>query len=239
LKKRRVLALLAGLSLLALVPGSTLAVVGTIDQSNVPAAPPPVTNTSGTLAESFTVGQTGLMTAVDLYLITAGGAVSTTVNILALDGSGHPTGAALATGTVSVSTTGAFINFPFTTALSVTAGQKYAIVVVLGDAGPWWYGDTGNTYGGGDAMFTNSFPTGWTAPAPPVNTPILDYYFRTYVAPPLPPGATAPPTSTVGNGSSNSSTLPAALLICIAFGGLALVAVEARRLRTRNETGPR
>ena len=235
--KHRVLALFAGLLLLALVPGSTLAVVGVVDQSNVPAAPPPVINTSGTLAESFTVGQTGLMTAVDLYLITAGGAVSTTVNILALDGSGHPTGAALATGTVSVSTTGAFINFPFTTALSVTTGQKYAIEVVLGDAGPWWYGDTGDTYGGGAAMYTNTFPTGWTAPAPPVNTPILDYYFRTYVAPPA--GATAPPTSTVVAGSGNSSTLPAVLLICFAFGGLAVVAVEARRLKIRQDTRPR
>ena len=237
--KRRILALFAGLLLVALVPGSTLALVAVVDQSNVPAAPPPVTNTSGTLAESFTVGQTGLMTAVDLYLITAGGAVSTTVNIMALDGSGHPTGAALATGTVSVSTTGAFINFPFATALSVTAGQTYAIEVVLGDAGPWWYGDTGNTYGGGAAMFTNTFPTGWTAPAPPVNTPILDYYFRTYVAPPLPPGATAPPTSTVVDGSRNNSTLPAALLICFAFGGLALVAVEARRLKIRPDTRQR
>jgi hypothetical protein len=161
------------------------------------------------------------------------------VNILALDGSGHPTGAALATGTVSVDTTGAFINFPFGTALSVTAGQKYAIEVVLGNGGPWWYGDTSETYGGGAAMFTNSFPTGWTAPAPPVNTPIIDYYFRTYVAPPLPPGATAPPTSTAPQGSSNGSSPLAALLICFAFGGLALVAVEARRLRMRNETGPR
>jgi hypothetical protein len=43
LKKRRALGLLTGLLLLGLMPGSTLAVVGSIDQSNVPAAPPPVT----------------------------------------------------------------------------------------------------------------------------------------------------------------------------------------------------
>jgi len=234
--KRRALALFAGLLLLAMVPGPTLAVVATIDQSNVPAAPPPVTNDSGTLAESFTVGQTGLMTAVDLYLITAGGAVSTTVDIRALDGSGHPTGSALATGTVSVDTTGAWINFPFTTALSVTAGQHYAIVVILADGGPWWYGATSETYGGGAGMYTNSDPTGWTAPAPPVNTPIVDFYFRTYVAA---PGTTAPPTSTSLDGSSNNSSPLSALFICFAFGGLALVAVEARRLRIRNETRPR
>ena len=235
MKKRRALALLAGLLLLALLPGSALAVVP-IDQSNAPAAPPPVANTSGTLAESFTVGHTGLMTAVDLWLITAGGAVSTTVNILALDGSGHPTGAPLATGTVSVNTTGAWINFPFTTALSVATGQKYAIEVVLPDSGPWWYGATSETYGGGAAMYTNSFPTGWTAPAPPVNTPIIDYYFRTYVAP---PGTTAPPTSTTRQGSSNNSSPLSLLLICFAFGGLALVAIEARRLKIRQDTRPR
>jgi hypothetical protein len=46
-------------------------------------------------------------------------------------------------------------------------------------------------------------------------------------------GVTAPPTSTGSSGSSNSSTPLFALLICFAFGGLGLAAVEAQRRTVR------
>jgi hypothetical protein len=45
--------------------------------------------------------------------------------------------------------------------------------------------------------------------------------------------ATPPPTSTGSNGSSGSSTPLFALLICLAFGGLGLAAVEAQRRSIR------
>jgi hypothetical protein len=46
-------------------------------------------------------------------------------------------------------------------------------------------------------------------------------------------GTTPPPTSTGSNGLTNSSTPLFALLICLAFGGLALVAVDAQRRSIR------
>ena len=45
--------------------------------------------------------------------------------------------------------------------------------------------------------------------------------------------STPPPTSTGGSGSSNDSTPLFALLICLAFGGLGLAAVEAQRRTIR------
>jgi hypothetical protein len=45
---------------------------------------------------------------------------------------------------------------------------------------------------------------------------------------------TPPPTSTGGNGSSNSSIPLLALLICLAFGGLGIAAVETQRRSTKS-----
>jgi hypothetical protein len=47
------------------------------------------------------------------------------------------------------------------------------------------------------------------------------------------PVTTPPPTSTGSNGSSNNSTPLFALLICLAFGGLGLLAVQAQRRSMR------
>ena len=45
---------------------------------------------------------------------------------------------------------------------------------------------------------------------------------------------TPPPTSTGGDGSGNSSTPLLALMICLAFGGVGLAAIEAQRRSIRN-----
>ncbi len=46
-------------------------------------------------------------------------------------------------------------------------------------------------------------------------------------------GVTAPPTSTSGGTSGNGSTPLFALLICLAFAGLGLLAVQAQRRTVR------
>jgi hypothetical protein len=48
------------------------------------------------------------------------------------------------------------------------------------------------------------------------------------------PLCTPPPTGTSSGGSDNSSTPLLAVLICLAFGGLGLAAVETQRRRVHS-----
>lgn len=207
--KRRVLALSAGLLLLGLLPGSTLAAnPASIDQVNVVGSNQD--NDGGHLmAQTFTVGKTGMLSSVDLWF--AGGG-SVTVDIKALDGSGHPTGLSLATGTgtASSASNGGWTNFPFSVPLSVTSGQVYAIVFDFtgNPGGPWAYGSNigTDTYTGGVALFF--FSSAWTTMSSANLVP--DLAFRDYVDPnttPAPsitpaPTNTPPPTSTAAGSSS-------------------------------------
>jgi hypothetical protein len=133
--KRRALALAlcAGLLLPGLMPGATLAIATPVylDQSNTTYT----SNVSGKLAQTFTAGQSGILSQVDLFLasLNSGGA-TLSVSIYPTDASGTPvtTGTALATsGIASVpynASTGVWIEFSFASPCSVTAGTMYAIV---------------------------------------------------------------------------------------------------------------
>src|ERR1035437_3820682 len=173
--KRRALAICASLLLVALVPGSTLAIPSTsnLDQHNDHATPlsSHFVGTGSDLAQTFTAGKSGLLSGVDLY-VNADPSVSLPVSIEATT-SGLPTGSALASASSTVSSTAGWVHFSFTTPLSVVKDTVYAIVYNTSDGGAW-FGST-DTYPGGQGFILDP---PWT---PTVNLTVADFAFRTYV----------------------------------------------------------
>jgi hypothetical protein len=180
--KRRALALCAGFLLMGLMPGSTLAIVTPtyIDQSNTVKA----ANVSGHFAQTFTAGQSGPLSRVDLVLVSANaGGDSLSLSIYPTDGAGTPvtTGTALATsGVASVpccAVTGAWVSFSFASPFSVTAGTMYAIVfdTHAGGANVWAFGSNTNAYSRGAAWRASPSWGHETSPDPD------DFDFRTYL----------------------------------------------------------
>jgi hypothetical protein len=171
--KRRALAFCASLLLVALLPGSTLAIpTSNLDQHNDPATPLSTywVGSESDLAQTFTAGKSGLLSGVDLYVRNENGSASLTVSIEATT-SGLPTGSALASASSTVSSPAGWVHFSFPTPLSVVKDTVYAIVFNTGGNGAW-FGST-NTYPGGQAFIAGP---PWTAP---VN--LADFAFRTYV----------------------------------------------------------
>ena len=195
MSQRVALALCAGL-LLGLMPGSALA-KPTVDQQNIADG----TGFSGvdTLAQTFTVGRTGTLTQIDL-LIDESPAKSLTVHIKAV-GATYPTGSDLATGSASVNVQ-AWYHFPLSKALSVKAGQKYAIIFSLGATGGVYGSTSGDKYPRGQALVED--PSWFTYAG------TIDFDFKTYVAP-LAPAPTPKPTAKPQPTSAPSaSTAPSA-----------------------------
>jgi hypothetical protein len=179
--KRPLFALCASLLLLGLIPGATLASVlpTYLDQSNAVHA----ANGSGHFAQTFTPGQSGPLSRVDLYLTSLNNPTgdSLTVSIYPTDGAGKPvtTGTALATsGSASVpySLTGGWVQFSFGSPYNVTAGTMYAIVfdTQAGGANVWAFGST-NIYSGGAAWHATPSWVSMIGPDP------VDFAFGTYL----------------------------------------------------------
>lgn len=176
-----------------------------------------------TIGQTFMAGKTGPLTAVSLFLAGIDGApppASFTVGVTAVSGSGMPNLASvLATGTVTTSATTlsssmipAWVTVVFATPPTVTAGQKYAIVLGVS---PWsgvnawmrWAIDSSNTaaytdYTGGEAVAATRprsiDPWSWQTMASILSdggAGTADFAFQTFVgAPAATPSPTAPPT---------------------------------------------
>jgi hypothetical protein len=207
--KCRAIALCAGLLLLGLMPGSALA-KATVDQQNV------VYNAgfggAQTLAQTFTVGRTGTMTQVDLY-ISESPAKAVTVHIQAVPVT-YPFGNDLASGSSASVNAEGWYSFSLFPAMSVTTGQKYAIVFNLGATGDVYGSTSADEYAGGQALLEDP---SWSAFAG-----TIDFDFKTYVEAPAPtptpptptfaPGATATPSAkaSIGSTDSTASVVPSA-----------------------------
>jgi hypothetical protein len=203
--KRYVLALVAGILLLVLVPGSATALVpGDLDQhSNL------VPNSLGSVADqaqTFTAGRTGSLDDVELYL---NGSGTITVTIQSVSG-GLPDGTVLATATAAPAGAAGWVDFAFASPASVTSGVMYAIVFNTGpDAAVWGTaaGDPDN-YSSGQALRNNGI---WGA-----NPFIGDFGFATYVstsaAASTPPSNSTPPPTATGDHSSSGDPAPVMLL---------------------------
>jgi Domain of unknown function (DUF4082) len=258
--KRRAFALCACLLLLGLVPGSTLAVSGVRDQSN-PSTDnnPACSNTAPDypLAQTFTAGKSGSLTEVDLWM-TGDGTTSITVKIEGTTSGGAPNDAdVLATATATPASTAGWVEFIFSTPPSITSETAYAIVFSTGRifavcaadsyAGALAWNDDGSWSSGGEMAFQTfvagaaATPTPCATPAstptPTVEAPQLVIGTGSSPAQAIPAATictTPPPTGTSGGGSRNDSTPLPALLICLAFAGLSLAAVEVRQRNIRS-----
>ena len=184
--KRLALSLAVGLLLVGLVPGAALANVpvpaANLDQSNNTQVFDANTFGEGAyygFAQTFTVGKTGMLSGVDLYMSQSGSS-SLTVRIDSLGGSGRPDGNDYAHGSATVGAA-AWYHFGFISPFAVTIGQIYVIVCgTCADAIP--QGTSADSYTGGYAMIDDNQPpndTGWSwgigFPA------VADFAFRTHV----------------------------------------------------------
>lgn len=249
------LGLVSAAALLTLASGPTLAAAA-VDQSQLAA-----NNLEGGAldAQTFTVGVTGQLTAVDLKIETASLATDTvTVVIEHVPGTsdpncgplGCPDGTSLAHGSASITKTLALVHFTLATPLAVTAGQHYAIVFVAASGseqvsienGPPPAGLAGgvDSYPSGNALYfqTVTSPHFWTHPN---GDSASDWVFQTWVDPPAPAPVTSapdaapmtpPPTSTGSQHDRDVST--GSLLVPAALAGLlGSVAFLAYRRRRR------
>ena len=127
--RRLALAPIAGILLLALVPGSVLALVpGDLDQSSL--LIPNSVGSTADQAQTFTAGRTGFLDDVELYF---NGSGTLTMTIQATT-AGLPNGTVLATTTATLVSVDGWVDFVFASPASVTSGTMYAIVFNTGVA---------------------------------------------------------------------------------------------------------
>ena len=203
--KRRLVAPGAGLLLLlSAMPGSTLAGVGTLDQSNT--VNTECYQSAGLYGQTFTVGMAGQLVAVDLLLreIPPGTVTTVTVKIENLDRSSMvPSGHVLASANVLVGAQ-AWYTASLSAPPSFLVGARLAIVVNLDDGGCIFGSD--ESYAGGVAYRKPGLL--WVAAGG-------DYDFKTYMVAPAPtPTPTPKPivisTPTPTPAASSSPTEPPA-----------------------------
>jgi hypothetical protein len=198
--RRRALTLFAGIVLLGLMPGPVLA-ASVVDQSDEGWGP----SAGGhDLAQTVTVGLTGMLTGVDLFLYSANGWTDT-VSIQTIERvSRKPTGSTLASATISV-TGEQWYHIEFATPVSLIAGGRFAIVLSQGGNCSWDY--SSGHYSRGEAL---EYGSAWTNLLGDVN---LDFAFRTYMDAAVVPTAEPVPTPTpapVVTAAPTKTPIPAA-----------------------------
>jgi hypothetical protein len=161
---RRQVAVAASAAVLALglAPGAVLGapVLGTLDQSaDFGSQTYQFDNTAG-VSQTVTAGQSGLLTAVDLYCNGGGASVNMDVSIESF----HSLATCQEDGWVTVNLLAI-----------VTAGQQFTIVITGGGT-PMGLGVAAANYAGGEATDNE------TGLSPEIlGTPVADFAFRTYV----------------------------------------------------------
>jgi len=197
-------AAVAAMSIFVAGPALAIPVPGTIDQHQSDNSWHLVGFGNVTLGQSFTVGYPGSLTAVAVDVNPYAPQITTnaTLSILAVDGSGLPTGPAL---TSRQTTAGnGSVAFVFASPLTVTVGERLAIALTW-DATEslQWRGTCSITaYGGGEALMNEG--TGWETFVAYVSNHKLptdpycvqDFAFETYVLPAADPTPTPAPTPT-------------------------------------------
>jgi hypothetical protein len=182
--KRRALAIVTAALLLGLMPGSAIAGGGG-DQGA--AAHDLKIGGPRTLAQTVTVGVTGQLTGVDLYLFETN-AAKMTASIMLLDRVTRlPIGSAIASATVTVADVG-WYHFEFATPVSFIAGGRFAIVFSITGWGVA-YASLGS-YPNGQALEKGS---AWGSLP---GKPNLAFAFATWVTPAANPTAQPVPTAT-------------------------------------------
>jgi hypothetical protein len=170
---------------MALAPAPVLATTPVIDQHQESIPWERLLNADNApsdYAQTFTVGRTGTLMTVALWLF-SNGHVTVNVGIFPLNAAGHPFGARLSSGSGPVGTTDGFFLFAMQPA-QFWAGQRLAIVIhTVPNANfrlACRYSNT-NSYTQGQALEYGN--TGWR---PWQFEPNDDFAFRTYVVPSMP-----------------------------------------------------
>ena len=183
--KRRALAIVIAALVLGLMPGSAIA-GGGVDQSA--AAHDKKFGGPRTLAQTVTVGVTGQLTGVDLYMYETND-TKMTVSIMFLDRiTGLPIGSVQASATVTILFSERWYHCEFATPVSMIAGGRFAIVFSVTSSGVA-YASLGS-YANGQALEKGS---AW---ASLTGNPNLDFAFATWVAKAANPTAEPIPTPT-------------------------------------------
>lgn len=123
-------------------------------------------------AQTFTPSTAHQITSVKLLIYREGAPGDLTVSIRATDGSGHPTGTDLCSGTlnantITTSTSGLWYVITLGAGANLSAGTKYAIVaraLTGGDSsnGVWWrFDDTSSAYAGGNRERSSNSGSSW------------------------------------------------------------------------------
>ncbi len=140
-------------------------------------------------AQTFTPSASYRATAISLSLQGVSSSGLVVCGLHAVDGSSHPTGAALATASFVVDTDAAWLGpVALSSSVSLTANVEYALVIDTPPIDIWWYGDGGiesDDYPGGEPFVDKG--AGWVDVSSPNWT---DRGFRIF-------GTLAPPSDIV------------------------------------------
>jgi len=133
-------------------------------------------------AQTFTPSNNHKITSVKLLLYRSGSPGTVTVSIRATDGSGHPTGGDLCSGTtngntLTTNTNGEWREITLGDGYSLSGSTKYAIVVraLDGDGDNclrWRVDSTSASYSGGNDEYSNDSGSSWD------NSPGHDFMFE-------------------------------------------------------------
>jgi hypothetical protein len=198
-------AVVAAASIFTAGPALAVLLPGTIDQQQADNSWSAVGFGNVTLGQSFTVGQSGSLTAVTVDVNPYAPQVTTsaTLSILAVDGSGLPTGSALASHQTTAGN--GSVAFVFASPLAVTVGEKLAITLIWdpGESLEWRGTCSTTAYTAGETLMNEG--TGWETlaayvsqhQAPPETYCAQDFTFATYVLAAADPTPTPTPAPTV------------------------------------------
>lgn len=178
--KHRALALCAGFLLLGVLPGSALAdPPSQADQMNFPQDNDACGRFAGSLAQTFTAGETGMLTGIMMFMQSSvSDYTPMATSIYATNPTtGAPTGSALQTATTLLSPDGENrVYLSFYVPVGVTDGVKYAIVVP--DVKNVWWAGSDHTYPRGEAWMKVRGPWRTVDTSQPT---LGDFGFITYV----------------------------------------------------------
>lgn len=124
-------------------------------------------------AQTFTPSIAHKITSVKLKFYRTGSPGTLTVGIRATDGSGHPTGEDLCSGTIdgnslTTDTAGAWYEITLGAGYNLAASTKYAIVARapsgdINNRARWLYDSTSSTYTGGNIESSTNSGSSWTS----------------------------------------------------------------------------
>ena len=204
----------AGLAagLLLAVPASGLAATDALDQTIPAGTVPNQINSTKVMAQTFTAGTTGQLDKVSLALETHSNLVTGWLEIRTVGATGSPNGGTQWPATLTpIQITYPFgnplHNFAISPAFPVTQGTQYAIVWTTKVGNAFWWGNTFDTYSGGQQLLACQ-GCAWTA------SPTRDLAFQTWVVtnviipngPPAVGGDHAAVSANEGSPAANTGT---------------------------------